>query len=120
MNTASLNLHMYEALVDAGVKPELAREVERQVETTFQAQQDRLAKVDEQQTRLMTTLDGETLRTELKSEIQKLELGIQKLEGAIHDSKADMLKIMNDQTWKLVTFVVVFNTLLVGAIKFLP
>jgi len=89
MNTSTLNFGMFEALVDAGVKPELAR----RVETAFEERLENIrirARED-----LMTKADGEKLRVEFH-------------------------KTINDQTWKLVSFVAVLNTLLVAAMKWLP
>jgi len=99
MNTATLNFGMYEALVDIGVKPELARNVERKLEAALLGQQEafRVQSRDE----LMTKADGEKLRTE------------------IHTVKADLLKTINDQTWKLISYVAVLNALLVAAMKLL-
>jgi len=93
MNVVALNIGMYEALVEAGVNPELARNVERKLEAAFQGQQEafRIHARDE----LMTKIDGEKLR-------------------------ADFLKTLNDQTWKLISFVAVLNALLVAAMKWLP
>jgi len=93
MNVVALNIGMYEALVEAGVNPELARNVERKLEAAFLGQQEafRAHARDE----LMTKADGEKLR-------------------------ADFLRTLNDQTWKLISFVAVLNALLVAAMKWLP
>jgi len=100
MNTSTLNFGMFEALVDAGIKPELARSVERRVETAFEERLEDIrirARED-----LMTKADGGILRVEMQA------------------IKSDLLKTINDQTWKLVSFVAVLNTLLVAAMKWLP
>jgi len=68
MNTATLNLGMYEQSRDE----------------------------------LMTKADGEKLRAEIQV------------------AKAGLLETINNQTWKLISFVAVLNALLVAAMKWLP
>ena len=56
MSMPLVQLSMYEALTEAGVKPDAARQVERQVEAAIQAGQDAVrAEMREQ---LMTKADG--------------------------------------------------------------
>jgi len=96
MNVVALNIGMYEALVEAGVNPELARNVERRLEEQQEASRVQM------RNELMTKADGERLRTEVQA------------------TKADLLGTINNQTWKLVSFVAVLNGLLVAAMKWLP
>ncbi len=71
MSMPLVQLSMYEALTEAGVKPDAARQVERQVEAAIQAGQDAVrAEMREQ---LMTKADGESvLRAEIMTELHKL------------------------------------------------
>ena len=67
MSMPPIQLSMYEALTEAGVKPDAARKVERQVESAIQAGQDAVrAEMREQ---LMTKADGQQMKAELKEEI---------------------------------------------------
>lgn len=93
MSMPLIQLSMYEALTEAGVKPDAARKVERQLESAIQAGQDAVrAEMREQ---LMTKADGESI-------------------------KAEVLKALNEQTWKLVGFVVVANGIMLAILRLLP
>lgn len=87
-----IELSLYEALTEAGVKPDSARRVERQIETAITRGQDAVRA--EMHDQLMTKADGAALRT-------------------------DMHKALNEQTWKLVTFVVAANGIMFAAFKYL-
>lgn len=103
MNMPLVRLSMYEALTEAGVKPDTARKVEREVEAAIQAGQDGVrAEMREQ---LMTKADGQQLKSELKQEIAEL--------------RSDVLKALNEQTWRLVGFVVVANGAMLALLKYL-
>ena len=104
MSMPPIQLSMYEALTEAGVKPDAARKVERQVESAIQAGQDAVrAEMREQ---LMTKTDGQQMKAELKEEIGSF--------------RSDLLKAMNEQTWKLVGFVVVANGIMLAVLRLLP
>ena len=104
MSMPPIQLSMYEALTEAGVKPDAARKVERQVESAIQAGQDAVrAEMREQ---LMTKADGQQMKAELKEEIGSF--------------RSDLLKAMNEQTWKLVGFVVVANGIMLAGLRLLP
>lgn len=101
--TMVIEIHMYEALTEAGVKPDTARKVERQVEAAIAAGQEAVrAEVHE---KLMTKADGVQLKSELKADMAEME--------------SRLLRAMNDQTWKLVSFVVVANGAMLAIFKFL-
>lgn len=103
MSMPLVRLSMYEALTEAGVKPDTARKVEREVEAAIQAGQDGVrAEMREQ---LMTKADGQQLKSELKQEIAEL--------------RSDVLKALNEQTWRLVGFVVVANGAMLALLKYL-
>jgi hypothetical protein len=95
MSTMQINL--FEALTDAGVKPEAARNVERQVEAAIQSSHDVI------QDRLFTKADAVQLETRLDAKMSEFE--------------ARVLKAVNDQTWKLVTFVIAANGIMLAAFK---
>ena len=108
MSMPLVQLSMYEALTEAGVKPDAARQVERQVEAAIQAGQDAVrAEMREQ---LMTKADGESLKMELKADL-KAEIG---------SLRSEILKAMNEQTWKLAGFVVVANGIMLAILRLLP
>lgn len=88
----TIDLTLYEALTEAGVKPDAAHRVERQFEASILRSQAAVrAEMHEQ---LMTKADG--LRLE-----------------------ATMHKSMTDLTWKLVSFVVAANSIMLAAFKYL-
>ena len=93
MSMPLIQLSMYEALTEAGVKPDAARKVERQLESAIQAGQDAVRA--EMREHLMTKADGESI-------------------------KAEVLKALNEQTWKLVGFVVVANGIMLAILRLLP
>ena len=95
MSTMQINL--FEALTDAGVKPEAARNVERQVEAAIQSSHDVI------QDRLFTKADAVQLETRFDAKMSEFE--------------ARVLKAVNDQTWKLVTFVIAANGIMLAAFK---
>jgi hypothetical protein len=91
-----VTLSLFEALTEAGVKPESARKVERQVEAAIQnGQSDLRSELKEQ---AFTKADGAQLETRLITELHKS---------------------MNDLTWKLVTFVVLANGGMLAIFKYL-
>lgn len=105
-----IELSLYEALTEAGVKPDSARRVERQVEAAItQGQEAVRAEMHDQ---LMTKADGVELRNELIQVRNEFKQDIAAL-------RTDMHKTLNDQTWKLVTFVVAANGIMLAALKYL-
>lgn len=103
MSMPLYQLSMYEALTDAGVKPDAARIVERQLEAALQAGHETVRA--EMRDQLMTKVDGLAMKDELKSDIGSL--------------RSDLLRAMNEQTWKLVGFVVVANGLMLAVLRML-
>lgn len=87
---STMQINIFEALTEAGIKPEAARNVERQMEAALQANQD-------------------ALRTEIKDYV------FTKKDGA--ELEARLLKSLNDLTWKLVTFVIASNGIMFAAFK---
>jgi chromosome segregation ATPase len=124
--------HLFEALTEAGFKPEHARRVEREVDASILAGHesiraelsDKLAhKSDLLETRAALKSDIQAVRTELKTEIQavrtELKTEIQTVRTEIQEVRTDLLKAMNEQTWRLVSFVVVANGAMLAAFKLL-
>jgi signal recognition particle GTPase len=96
MNMMPIELSLYEALTEAGVKPDAARRVERQLETAIAKGQEAVrAEVHEQ---LMTKADGVVLKNEIKAELHKA---------------------MGELTWKMATLVIGANGAMVALFKFL-
>ncbi len=98
-----IELSLYEALTEAGVKPDSARRVERQVEAAITMGQEAVRA--EMHDQLMTKADGVNLRNDLQQEVAAL--------------RSDMHKALNEQTCKLVTFVVAANGIMLAALKYL-
>jgi len=94
-----IELSLYEALTEAGVKPDSARRVERQVEAAISRGQEAVRA--EMHDQLMTKADGT------------------KLEASLHKMEANLHKALNEQTWKLVTFVVAANGIMLAVLKYL-
>ncbi len=93
-----------EVLTKAGVKPpDATRRVERQVEAAIVCGQEAVRA--EMHDQLMTKADGVLLKYELKQDLAGL--------------RADIHKALNEQTWKLVTFVVAANGIMLAALKYL-
>jgi ribosome maturation protein Sdo1 len=108
--TMVIETHMYEALTEAGVKPDTARKVERQVEAALSAGQEAVRA--EMREKLMTKADGIQLKADLATEISAVKTDMAEMESRL-------LRAMNDQTWKLVSFVVVANGALLAIFKFI-
>lgn len=93
----TIELSVYEALTDVGVKPDAARRVERQIESAIASGQEAMRR--EVTDQLMTKADGAGLKADLQKGI------------------AEMQKSIADLTWKLVTFVVAANGMMLAAFK---
>jgi hypothetical protein len=103
MNMPAIDITLFDALTEAGVKPETARRVEKKVEIAILAGQEAVrAEMHEQ---LMTKSDGEKLKSFL--------------EARIAESETRLLKANNDNTWKMVAFVVAANGLMLTVFKLL-
>ncbi|WP_404299007.1 hypothetical protein [Alicycliphilus denitrificans] len=101
-----IKLSVFEALTDAGVKPEKARAVERELENAIQSGQDAVrAEMREQ---LMTKADG----SELKAQIATVRTDIAALETRLNARLNDQLR------WIITTQVAVVG-LALAAIKLL-
>lgn len=114
MNMPLIQLSMYEALTEAGVKPDAARKVEREFEAAIQVSQDAVRA--EMREHLMTKADGADMKTELKAELKR---EIASVRAEISGLRSEMLKALNEQTWKLVSFVVVANGIMIALLKYL-
>ena len=88
----SIELNMYEALTSAGVEPDAARQVERQFEAAIRA-------------------GHESMRTEVRQQLMT------KSDGS--ELKVELLRALNEQTWKLVSFVVVANGIMLAILKYM-
>ena len=99
----SMQIELFEALTEAGIKPEAARKVERQVELAISAGHDALR--SELLGIVANKTDVAELRAATKADIAEL--------------KADVHKTINFQMWRLVLFIVAATTLTQGIFKFL-
>lgn len=107
MSMPPIDLGVFDALTEAGVKPDAARKVERQIETVIQSGHEQIrAEMREQ---LMTKADGLQLKAELKAEFHEGLAGV----------RNEVLRALNEQTWKLVSFVVVANGIMLALLKYL-
>lgn len=105
----TIELSVYEALTDVGVKPDAARRVERQIESAIASGQEAMRR--EMTDQLMTKADG----AGLKADLQK---GIAEMQKSIADMQKSLTDVQNgitDLTWKLVTFVVAANGMMMLA-----
>ena len=99
-----IQTNLFEALTEIGIKPESARRVERSVESAIiQGQEELRSEIREQQSQLMTKADGQALKGDLRAEM--------------HAVADDLRNAMNEQTWRLVTFVIAANGLMLAAFK---
>jgi hypothetical protein len=92
--TMTTNLHIYEALTEAGVKPDTARNVERALEARVSQGEDRV--LSNLKDKMFTKADGEALRGEIK---------------------AELYKALNDQTLRLIGVQIAGFGLLFAALK---
>ena len=92
--TMTTNLHIYEALTEAGVKPDTARNVERALEARVSQGEDRV--LSNLKDKMFTKADGEALRGEIK---------------------AELYKALNDQTLRLIGVQIADFGLLFAALK---
>ena len=118
-----VQLSMFEALTEIGVKPDAARKVERQMEAAIEAGQDAVraemyeqlaTKADIAELRSATKADIAELRSATKADMAELRT---ELKIDMSEMESRLLRAMNDQTWKLVTFVVVINGAMLGLFK---
>jgi hypothetical protein len=99
----SMQIELFEALTEAGIKPEAARKVERQVELAISAGHDSLR--SELLDIVATKADVAELRAATKADMAEL--------------RAYLHKAINEQMWKLVLFILAATTLTQGMFKFL-
>jgi hypothetical protein len=113
--------HIYEALTEIGVRPESARNVEREFEAALRDSHSHVESsvLD----KVMTKADGAKLETaivhveqRLKSDITQVELRIKADIGML---KADMHKAMADQTRWFVGSLVAIAGISIAALKLL-
>ncbi len=88
----SMQIELFEALTEAGIKPEAARKVERQVELAISAGQD-------------------SMKSEIFDKVAT--------KADIAELRADMHKTINTQMWRLVVFIISATTLVQVLLKFL-
>lgn len=128
----SMQIELFEALTEIGIKPEAARKVERQVELAISAGHDALrsellgivatkSDVGELRTatdrlRAATKADIAELRTATKADIAELRAATK---ADMAELKAYLHKAINEQMWKLVLFILAATTLTQGMFKFL-
>jgi len=123
MGMPNIQLRMYETLTQVGVEPNFAHKLERDLETAFNSGQEAVRA--EMRELFMTKLDAEKLSSEmqvLSSEVKSIQAHMltkadgESIKADSRSIKADLLKALNEQTWKLVSFVLVFNSLLVALV----
>ncbi|WP_198970960.1 hypothetical protein [Xylophilus sp. ASV27] len=105
-----IKLSIYEALTEAGVKPDKARAVERELEGALQSSHDAIRAEWHEQ--LMTKADGASLRSELNAMRSELKADMASLETRLNARLNDQLR------WIITTQVAVVG-LAIAAIKLL-
>jgi hypothetical protein len=103
-----IELGLYDALVAAGTPADKAHESEKMLIRGVQLML--VAAIDSSEQGHMTKQDGHKLDLKISDVEKRLEL-------KISDMQASILKAMNDQTWKLVTFVVASNAAMLAIVK---
>jgi hypothetical protein len=98
-----IQLSVFEALTEAGVTPDKARVVERELENAIQSGQD--AARAEMRDQLLTKADGASLKSDLKAEIASVETRLNAR--------------LNDQLRWIITTQVAVVGLAVAAVKLL-
>lgn len=99
MSMPAIQIDLYEALTEAGVKPDAARRVERQVELAIVSGHEAVR--SDMLDRLMTKEDGLKLRAELKQDI------------------TDVHKALGSQTLRILGLVFVMNSAMLAASRYL-
>ncbi len=121
----SMQIELFEALTEAGIKPEAARKVERQVELAISAGHDSLrselldivaTKADVSELRTATKADIAELRAATKADVAELRAATK---ADMAELRAYLHKAINEQMWKLVLFILAATTLTQGMFKFL-
>lgn len=121
-----IQINMYEALTEAGVQPAAARNVERQMEAALQQGHETIRA--DLFDRLMTKVDGRSMRTSLEGRTDKVRTDVEaSIERVRTDLTVEIEKVrtavqcaMVDQTWKLASIVLGANALMLALLKFLP
>ena len=109
-----VHLSMYEALTEAGIKPDAARKVEREIESAIQAGQDAVrAEMREQ---VLSRPEATEMETRLRADIADVET---RLRADITGLEIRMHKALTEQTWKLLDFMTVANGIMLAALRFL-
>ena len=132
MSMPAIQIDLYEALTEAGVKPDAARRVERQVELAIVSGHEAVR--SDMLDRLMTKEDGLKLRAELKQDIADLRTELKQdiaglrteLKQDIADLRAefrcditDVHKALGSQTLRILGLVFVMNSAMLAASRYL-
>ena len=143
MSMPAIQIDLYEALTEAGVKPDAARRVERQVELAIVSGHEAVR--SDMLDRLMTQEDGLKLRAELKQDIADLRAELKQdtttlrnelkqdiadlrseLKQDIADLRAefrfditDVHKALGSQTLRILGLVFVMNSAMLAASRYL-
>ena len=103
MDMPAIHIDFYEALTEAGVKPDTARRVERQVELAIVSSHDAIRQ--ELPERLMTKHDGDAMASALRQEIAQL--------------RTELHQGLHGLTWRMVGLLIASHSALLAALKYL-
>lgn len=132
MSMPAIQIDLYEALTEAGVKPDAARRVERQVELAIVSGHEAVR--SDMLDRLMTKEDGLKLRAELKQDMADLRTELKQdiadlrteLKQDMADLRAefrcditDVHKALGSQTLRILGLVFVMNSAMLAASRYL-
>ena len=143
MSMPAIQIDLYEALTEAGVKPDAARRVERQVELAIVSGHEAVR--SDMLDRLMTKEDGLKLRAELKQDIAEmraelkqdttalrnelkqdiadlrteLKQDIAELRAEFRCDITDVHKALGSQTLRILGLVFVMNSAMLAASRYL-
>lgn len=121
MSMPAIQIDLYEALTEAGVKPDAARRVERQVELAIVSGHEAVR--SDMLDRLMTKEDGLKLRAELKQDIADLRTELKQdigdLRAEFRRDITDVHKALGSQTLRILGLVFVMNSAMLAASRYL-
>ncbi len=105
MSNMQIDLNLFEALTEAGVKPETARRVEKRTESAFQNGLDAVRA--ELSTEVFTKADGARLEGQMKSDTARMEGQMKALEGQLKAGLADVKADL--QRWFFITMITIIG-----------
>lgn len=114
MDMPAIHIDFYEALTEAGVKPDTAQRVERQVELAIVSSHDAIRQ--ELPERLMTKHDGDAMASALRQEAAQTR---SELRQEIAQLRTELHQGLHGLTWRMVGLLIASHSALLAALKYL-